>query len=162
MYRYSCLVSQYSLNEGAYHYWHSKKVEIQESGGIYFSQPSQTVSNIKNINNEQETVLGYFWTSAVKQKRIFYDGPFILDARPGPCETEVISLYDYIGEDIKDPTKFVLTNKSAFPLYLESKILRLIDPITLQGYWDTLYLTTYKPCFDCRLQGGTIKRPDYW
>ena len=162
MHRYSCLVSQYSLNEGAYHYWHSKKVEFQESGGIYFSQPSQTASNIRNINNDQETILGYFWTSTVKQKRIFYEGPFILDALPGPCETEIISLYDYIGEDISDPSKFVLTNKSAFPLYLEARIVRRFNPFTLVFYWDTLYSTTDRPCFDCRLKGGTILRPEYW
>jgi hypothetical protein len=163
MVRYSCLVSQYSLSEGAYHYWHNKKVEIQESGGIYFTQPSQTIANIKNVNNEQETILGYFWTSTVKQKRIFYDGPFIPDDyRIVPCHTERIYLEDYFGLDLSGSDKYVLVNRSHFPLYLEIRIVRAIDPITMKGYWDTIYSSADQSCFDCRLQGGTVERPDYW
>ncbi|MDX2429852.1 MAG: DUF4249 domain-containing protein, partial [Bacteroides sp.] len=75
--RYSCMVSQYSLSEGAHNYWQTKVTEVKESGGLYTTQPSQNLSNIKNINNDQETVLGYFWVSAFKQKRVFFEGPYL-------------------------------------------------------------------------------------
>jgi hypothetical protein len=145
--RYSCLLSQYSLNEGAYHYWHNKKVEIQESGGIYFTQPSQTIANIKNIYNDQETVLGYFWTSTVKQKRIFFDGPFDWgDFTPTlPCRLDSFNILNYYVPYVTILGEFYLANPGDLPVYVVN---------------DTL--TAHKSCFDCRIQGGTINRPDYW
>jgi hypothetical protein len=38
--KYSLLIRQYALNEGAYDYWHLTKVEMQESGGLYTTQPA--------------------------------------------------------------------------------------------------------------------------
>ena len=160
--RYSCLLSQYSLNEGAYNYWHNKKVEIQESGGIYFTQPNQTVSNMRNINNDQEKVLGYFWTSTVKQKRVFFDGPFIPGDGIPPCYADTFDFSAYYRQDVTELGGFVLTNPADLPVYIEQRIDRHLDSITLQFYWDTVYLTTDKSCYDCRLQGGTINRPEYW
>ena len=138
--RYSCLLSQYSLNEGAYHYWHNKKVEIQESGGIHFTQPNQTVSNIRNINNDQETVLGYFWTSTVKHKRVFFDGPFDFDLFSfSPCNTDTFDINNYYP--------------GGFPVYT---VIKISDES------DITFFTARKSCFDCRTHGGTINRPDYW
>ncbi len=59
-FRYSCLVSRYTLSEEAYNYWLIKEAEVEGSGGLYNSQPSQNLSNIKNINNEHEAVFRIF------------------------------------------------------------------------------------------------------
>lgn len=150
--KYSCLVSQYSLNEGAYNYWQNKEVEIKESGGMYFSQPGQTVSNIKNIYNEDETVLGYFWTSSLKQKRIFFEGPPFKSDYTNPCKMDTFDVQNffkgsaYTGE-------YYMINSAAFPVYV-------VDIVSDEGR--LVPMTGDNSCFDCRLKGGTIIRPDYW
>lgn len=137
--KYSCLVSQYSLNEGAYEFWHNKKVELQESGGLYTSQPGQSRSNIENIDDEEEVVLGYFWASSVNEKRIFYEGPFERWDRYPKCDLDTFKIDTMPGAEpiIK-------------PAYIISGGDMMID-------W-----TADQECFDCRLSGGTTTRPDFW
>ena len=74
-YRYALLTKQVSLSSNAYAYWQQKKVEIQESGGMYTTQPSQNITNITNINNEDELVLGYFWVGKETEKRYLINRP---------------------------------------------------------------------------------------
>src|SRR5664280_2184374 len=68
---YSILVKQYSVSKNEYDFWNNLK-QVNESGGdIFASQPFPVISNIHNINNPKEQVLGYFQVSAVKHKRIY-------------------------------------------------------------------------------------------
>jgi len=141
--RYSCLVSQYSLSEGAYNYWQNKVTEITESGGLYNTQPSQNRSNIKNINNDQETVLGYFWVSAFKLKRVFFEGPYL--GREGFCTSKQFNIEEFYEQD----------PDSAFGIF------RRIDSTYFPVY--VINDNTYPPaCFDCRFSGGRLIRPDFW
>ena len=141
-YRYSCLVSQYSLSEKAYTYWQTKVNEINESGGLYYTQPSQNLSNIRNINNDRETVIGYFWVSARTEKRVFYDGPYL--GRTG-CYMTQFFLEDFYEQD----------PDSAFGKFRKKEFT-----------YDPVYITngnTGRPaCFDCRFSGGTLEPPDFW
>ena len=75
--KYCATVRQFALNENAYYYWHQKEIELKESGQIYTSQPDQVKSNIYNINNPEEKVLGFFWVSSSTVKRLFEENPFI-------------------------------------------------------------------------------------
>ncbi len=140
-FRYSCLVSRYTLSEEAYNYKLVKEAEINDSGGLYNSQPSQNLSNIKNINNEQEAVLGYFWVSEVKQKRVFFDGPYV--GKTGFCQTEPFDIFEFYV-----PTgrfgQFILNDTVYSPVYVTN------DRTSPPG------------CFDCRFSGGTLNRPDFW
>lgn len=140
--RYSCLLSQYSLSEKAYTYWQTKVTEIKESGGLYATQPSQNLSNIKNLNNDQETVIGYFWVSARTQKRVFYEGPYL--GRAG-CISQQFNIEDFYEQD----------PDSAFGVF--RRIDSTFSPVYLSNG------NTYPPaCFDCRFSGGTLNRPDFW
>jgi len=138
--RYSCLVSRYTLSEDAYNYWLSKEAEIKDSGGLYYTQPSQNLSNIKNINDDQEAVLGYFWVSALKQKRVFFEGPYLGIAG---CGTDLFDI-----EDFYVPTgrfgQFTLNDTMYHPVYI------------------TYNRTSPPGCYDCRISGGTLNRPDFW
>ncbi len=140
-FRYSCLVSRYTLSEKAYNYWLIKEAEVKGSGGLYNSQPSQNLSNIKNINNENEAVLGYFWVSEVKQKRVFFDGPYV--GKTGFCQTEPFNIFDFYT-----PTgrfgQFIVIDTMYSPVYVTN------DRTSPPG------------CYDCRFSGGTLKRPDFW
>lgn len=142
-FRYSCLVSQYTLSEGAYNYWQNKKSEITESGGMFFTQPSQNLSNIKNINNDQESVLGYFWASLFKQKRVFFEGPYI--GRLGFCSPELFDVTKFYEQDPHGSFgEFRRVDTAYYPVYLFDDLTN--DPV----------------CFDCRFSGGTLIKPDFW
>jgi hypothetical protein len=142
-FRYSCLVSQYVLSEDAYNYYQTKVSEIRESGQIYYSQPSQNLSNLKNINSEEETVLGYFWASTVRQKRIFFEGPYVGRAGCGTAMLfDVNNFYEQNPFGKYGEFRFISTMYS--PVYIINE-------------------NTYPPnCFDCRYSGGTLERPDFW
>ncbi len=143
-FRYSCLVGQYSLDERAYEYWQNKKIEIQESGGIYFKQPSQTISNIVNVNNSEEVVLGYFWVSSLKEKRIFFEGPLSPWGYNALCVLDTFNVEEYINAEPEDLPIYLIYDNSGLPP----------DERGL--------FTAEKKCFDCRLFGGSINRPDFW
>ena len=132
--RYSLLIEQYALNEKAYDYWNQKKTEIQESGGLYTAQPGQGASNISNINDDAEKVLGYFWASSLSEKRIFYKDPTKYRKPYGYCEIEV---FDTTIHDI-----------GLYPIYLT-----LLEQIPMYAR---------RRCFDCTLEGGSLAKPDFW
>jgi hypothetical protein len=140
-FRYSCLLSRYTLSEEAYNYWLNKETELKESGGLFYTQPGQNLSNIKNINDEQEVVLGYFWVAEMKQKRVFFKGPYV--GRTGFCNTNPFDI-----EDFYVPTgrfgQFIRNDSTYFPVYITN------DRTSPPG------------CFDCRFSGGTLERPDFW
>jgi hypothetical protein len=69
--QYSILVKQYSLSKKEYEFWNNLKKVGEAGGDIFAAQPYTVISNIHNINNPDEMVLGYFEVSAVTQKRIF-------------------------------------------------------------------------------------------
>jgi hypothetical protein len=91
-YQYSLLVKQYALSEKAYEYWSTNQVMTAETGGIYQTQPTSATSNLCNINDPDEVVLGYFWTASYSEQRINFKGP--LNYTPflcGPYEVDPAS-----------------------------------------------------------------------
>ncbi|MCB2196681.1 MAG: DUF4249 domain-containing protein [Bacteroidetes bacterium] len=73
--RYSLLVNQYSITEETYSFW--KKIQDQSSNDNFLvaNQPFKIIGNLKNINNPDEEVYGYFTVATVDQTRIFVDKP---------------------------------------------------------------------------------------
>ncbi len=140
-FRYSCLLSRYTLSEEAYNYWLNKEAELKESGDLFYTQPGQNLSNIRNIKDEKEVVLGYFWVAEMKQKRVFFDGPYV--GRTGFCHTIPFDI-----EDFYVPTgrfgQFIRNDSTYFPVYITND------------------RTSPPTCFDCRYSGGTLERPDFW
>lgn len=70
-YGYSLLVNQYSLNETASQYWKKMKINNEEQGGLYESQPNQIQGNMHNLSDPTRQVLGFFGASSKRSKRIF-------------------------------------------------------------------------------------------
>ena len=66
-------VTQYSMNENAYDYWHKVDQLISKSGSIFDTPPSVVVGNVKNMTNPNESVFGYFEASGSKLTRNFID-----------------------------------------------------------------------------------------
>ncbi|MCK5171671.1 MAG: DUF4249 domain-containing protein, partial [Bacteroidales bacterium] len=73
--RYSLLLKQYSIDEDAYYFWESIEDQISQENFLVANQPYNIIGNIKNTNNPDETVFGYFTVASVTQKRIFVDRP---------------------------------------------------------------------------------------
>jgi hypothetical protein len=71
MIEYSILIKQYSLSKDEYDFWNNLSKVNETGSDIFASQPFPVISNIHNINNPTERVLGYFQVSAVKEKRTF-------------------------------------------------------------------------------------------
>jgi hypothetical protein len=73
--RYSLLLKQYSIDEEAYYYWKRIEDQISEKNFLVSSQPYNITGNVKNINNHDESVYGYFTVVSATQKRIFVNRP---------------------------------------------------------------------------------------
>jgi hypothetical protein len=130
--KYCLLVKQYPLSESVYNYFNTKKNELQESGGLYETQPVQTISNMINSDHPDEKVLGYFWASSYTAKRVFATPPPQFGIKPY-CDLTIINWKIQIG------TNF-------YVIYI----------------MDNGSLTADDMCFDCTKTGGVTKKPDYW
>jgi hypothetical protein len=72
-------VTLYSMTETAHKYWKTIKAQISNVGGIFDNPPATIQGNIRNINNSEEQVLGFFGASAVTRKNTYVQrslGPY--------------------------------------------------------------------------------------
>ncbi len=143
--KYSVLVRQFSLSDSAYQYWNQMQRNLQEGGGLYETQPIRITGNIHNVDNPEETVLGYFWATAEKDKRFFFKNVGEIP----------VNYYTCIPYGLTSDKLMELLNgypESEYPIYL-------INITYLEaGPWDF----ADQECFDCRKSGGTITMPDFW
>ncbi|MEX0988050.1 MAG: DUF4249 domain-containing protein [Bacteroidales bacterium] len=134
--KYSLLVNQYSLEENAYNYFMQNKIATDGSGGLYTSQPQQPLTNLYNVNDPSERVLGYFWLSSVTKWRIMVPRINSLQVNDHFYPIETFNMEDHAD--------------GPFPLYI------MEEPAT------GVRLTGSPYCFDCTRRGGTTTRPSYW
>jgi hypothetical protein len=154
--KYCATVKQFALNEDAYYYWHQKEIELNESGQIYTTQPDQVKSNVSNINNPDEKVLGFFWASSCTRKRTFEENPFGRNPiGPSSCSSYEICT-DQSEEELINLLYVLIRSVRHFPeppVYITVRI-------NLNG---DMCAALYKDgCIDCRVMGGTNHKPDYW
>jgi hypothetical protein len=134
--RYNLLVKQYSMNEASYNYWQQNKTATEEGGGLYTSQPSQPLTNLCNVNDTTDMVVGFFWVSSKTEKRLVVPRPNALFV---PDEKCIIILFDPLA-----------WANGPWPVYIR------IDEDTGDA------LTGDHYCFDCQLRGGSLIPPDFW
>ncbi len=58
-------IRQYSLSPSGFSFWQKVDRVVNQSGGIFDSPPGAVQGNIRNLNDPNEKVLGYFGASAV-------------------------------------------------------------------------------------------------
>jgi len=141
--RYSILVQQRSLSQEAYEFWAELKKSTESLGSLFDPMPSQVLGNMYSASDTSEPVLGYFSGGEVTSKRMFIrlrDLPPELRLPPvPPCAVDSIIL-----EDISRTPDTYLISAYGTPF-----------PI---GYYRALG----KNCMDCRDDGGSIVRPDFF
>ena len=137
---YSINVKQQSLSLEAYDYWRRMNDQAVESGGMYETQPASVAGNIYNAYNPEEVVLGFFYATHLKEKRIFVKNNNLFDFYVPHIQCEYQS------------TNTIWSNrdKITFPIYI-------YDP---GNFNPTLWGP--EECFDCRIQGGDTIKPEYW
>ncbi|MFT4666455.1 MAG: hypothetical protein ACI9XB_003421 [Gammaproteobacteria bacterium] len=136
--RYGLLVKQLTINKEAHTFWNNIQGQIENQENLYNSQPFQIRGNLFNIDDSEETVLGFFMVAAQNEKRIFVDPPQGLDIRKDACFPDYMS-YGLIS----------LLPAAVWPVYIYEDD---------QGE----RALSNDECFDCRERGGTLDRPDFW
>jgi len=159
--QYSIEIKQLSLSETEYQFWEQMK-QINESGGdIFEKQPFSIVSNIHNINNPDEPVLGYFQVSAVEKKRIYITREDIVELDipvfTYDCERLVVGPGDYPYS----PYPATQMTFDKIYAYFTSAGLYFIGPVyDRSGGLEKLAFAS-PACADCTVR-GSLSKPDFW
>jgi hypothetical protein len=159
---YSILVNQYSISSKEYDFWYNMKQINEKGGDIFALQPFPVVSNVHNIRNSAERVLGYFQVSAVKQKRIFIPFSEVVTMNFGyykySCVRIEMSPADYPRHAFAPP----MTWDELYEMYCVTSQYYFVEPKYAPGTanLEKLVFTTAE-CADCEIT-GTSKKPDFW
>lgn len=160
--KYSMRISQLSLTTNAYAYWQRKKEDMEESSGIYVTQPSQLISNIKNTSNEEETVLGYFWAGTQTQKRIFFNESLNYLDFYSDCSVDSV---DSISKAVSYVDTFKINNFVVYDIAWKPVLYEKyhgdyhIMPACYLLY-DTCIAS--QSCINCLKHGGDTTVPEFW
>jgi hypothetical protein len=144
---YSILVRQYGLTRKAYDFWQEIKKNGTQVGGLFDPLPTQLFGNIICVNNPKEIVIGYFNIGTVTTKRIFISNTELFNwviSRPtGFCEAKFIQNADSLVYFLSNPAYDIafINSSPGLPAGIA------IAPIE---------------CIDCKMAGGTTKKPGYW
>ena len=153
--QYSIEIKQLSLSRTEYQFWEQMK-QINESGGdIFEKQPFSIASNIHNLNDPAEPVLGYFQVSAVEKKRLYITRKDIdeldIPVFKYDCERIVVGPDDY---------PYSMTFDKIYAYYTASGAY-FIAPVYDRG-GGLLKLAFASPvCADCTVR-GSLTKPDFW
>jgi hypothetical protein len=163
--QYSILINQYSISKQEYDFWNNLKQINESSGDIFAKQPFTVISNIKNVNNPKERVLGYFQVSAVKQRRknitlsdiVGLNLPYFHYS----CERFVKDPGDYP----KGPGAIPTTWDDIYSMFCVTSDYYFVEPQYSSGTGSTKNISKMvfaRPeCANCELT-GTSKKPDFW
>ncbi len=94
--RHFIIVRQTSITESCFKYWKTIKTLLGNTGSPFDIAPAPIQGNIKNTQNDNEIVLGYFEASRVTTKRFFVIPAYIPAIIPPYCEYSSEKLpYEY-------------------------------------------------------------------
>jgi len=164
---YSILVTQYSLSEKEYNFWKMLR-QVQEPGGdIFGAQPYPNISNVSNVRNPGEEVLGYFEVSAVARKRIFITADDLLSlglpVYNSDCKAVRVSpddwhikpqpSWDEIYHSWVDMQHFQFVGPEVIPGTVIPGLVNIKQLLK--------FVFTTPECAACELPGSP-RRPDFW
>lgn len=143
--KYSILVRQYGLSQQEFEYWTALSKTNETTGSLFDPQPSQITGNISCVSDPKELIFGFFSASSTQEKRLF-----ITEQLGG------LTLQDNICVPLD-----TLPDVEAIRISEQLSHLILIE-FPIPGQQKPWYIMGSPECSDCRLQGGTTKRPDFW
>lgn len=143
---YSILVKQYPLTITGYNYWLTVQKNSQSLGGLFDLQPSQVTGNLHSTTHPGDPVLGFVSANTIAQQRIFINN----NQTPGWRSNPLISC-----KEITVPTDPLNTLIYTYPD-------TAYGPYHFSGDFTIFLVVAPKTCLDCRYQGGTTTKPDFW
>jgi hypothetical protein len=162
MSEYSILVKQYSISKDEFEFWNSLKRLNESAGDIFALQPFSVLSNIRNVNNPKERILGFFQVSAIKQKRIFIPFSEVVRLRlpfyhSNECERIEKSPGEY-STQFGPPVTF----DDLYAMFCITSNYSFVEPSYNEETHQMDKLVFAKPeCANCELTGFPEK-PVYW
>jgi len=156
-----CLgVKQMSLSPEEYEFWHLM-TEINDAGGdIFDKQPFQVFSNIRNITDPDDLVIGYFQVSAVKQKRIYVTlreaAALNIPLYQYECDRQEKGEIDYPSTSPGEGFTF----NEIYAAFLNSGY-SFVGPIYDKDNLLFRLIFVRPHCADCTLR-GSLHRPWFW
>ncbi len=152
--RYSVLVKQRAVSALEYDFLDQLRKTTETLGGIFGTTPNSVLGNIHSISNKNEPVLGYFSGAEITEKRLFIE---YLDM---PDYFRTLRTND--GCEFEQTCPIFPDPVTPRPLFCVS-IEDLPDDAIIVRILDlNYYIFTSAECGDCRVKGGTTKRPDFW
>ena len=152
--RYSVMVKQRALGALEYNFLDQLRKSTETLGGIFGTAPISVLGNIHSINNENEPVLGYFSGAEITEKRFFIEYEDMPDyfrsvGNSNDCEFELTC--PIFPDPVTGNPLFCVSLKD---LPDDTIIIRILD--------QNFYVFTSAECGDCRVKGGTTKKPAFW
>ncbi|MDN5203893.1 DUF4249 domain-containing protein [Fulvivirgaceae bacterium BMA10] len=145
--KYSILVKQFSLSEESFTFWEHLKSTNETVGSLFDAQPFSVTGNIKNVNDPNEPVLGYFDAAELKQKRIFIPRSDL------PEDVFIRSEFGWCGQTIENVPRDSLSDYGSYLIIQET-----FDENAFRFRYDIAPAA----CIDCRLQHAVNTKPDFW
>lgn len=136
---YSVLVKQIALSEEAFTYWDQLRMNSDNAGGLYSTQPLPIQGNIVNTTSPDQKVLGFFQASSISAKRLFVE----------PVPGLVLEYSDHCSPTLMRKGLIEIRPQD-YPGYLMSH----------EGRWTMVLMND--ECVECKQRGGTTTKPDFW
>lgn len=156
--RYSILAKQYILTPNAYSFYKTLK-SLSSTGSLLSQvQPGFIKGNIKNTNNPDEKIVGYFDVCTISKKRIFFNFDDLF-----PLESSSSYFYECDIEDY-DSNFATLAPFSPYFGARNQLIFGVTNNIIIYYNHDSetgIYLMISPPCGDCTTFSSNIE-PDFW
>lgn len=142
--KYSILVKQAAIDRKEFQYWSDLSKTSESLGGLFDPVPFAVKGNIKNVNNSNEVVLGYFSAGEVSTTRLTIKNSQLPSGFDGFVQNDCVETLIPANEINQYSDKnIILTNV-------------LYSGITIVGYYSSLPV-----CVDCQLGGGTTVEPEF-
>ncbi|HVU58324.1 MAG TPA: DUF4249 domain-containing protein [Puia sp.] len=145
---FSIIVTQYALTEDGYNFLTLMQKNTESLGSIFDAQPSALRGNIHSLSDPNEQVIGFVSAGTIEKQRIFISRYQVPDWRY------------YLGCDLPD-TIVGLSPDALKHFYFEQSYIPLEAHYSFGGPQDG-WTSNLPGCADCRLQGGTTKKPAFW
>ena len=157
--RYSLSLKSYRITPEAHKYYKDLQ-ELNESGGSFFDRQKGTInSNIINVNDDSELVLGYFEVASLSEEFELFDGneweedgfkaerPLVQFCNGQSQTISTISLFD---QNFRFNNRLIQSFDQTFVL------------VSINGeLYPASVILTPETCSDCRLY-GSLEKPEFW
>jgi hypothetical protein len=143
---YSINIRQYALDDRGYIYWNQLNKNSENLGTLFDPTPYPIIGNVRNTNDSDEAVLGYFDASTVSEKRLYITREEL---------DELALMY---------PTNPCVLEADTVKGGYDEMVLRLSwgqRIITIPGFGSGALIMGPPECSDCRLLGDA-EVPDFW